>query len=51
MRAYLDVLLPDVMEGGIDPSRVFGRTVGLDGVPDGYLAIADREAVKVMVTP
>ena len=34
-----------------DPGRVFDRTVGLDGVPDGYRAMNDREAIKVMVTP
>ena len=51
VRAYIDELLPDVLEGRIDPGRVFDRTVGLDGVPDGYRAMADREAIKVMVTP
>jgi len=51
VRAYLDALLPDVLEGRIDPGRVFDRTVGLDGVPDGYRAMADRESIKVMVTP
>jgi len=51
VRAYLDELLPEVLEGRIDPGRVFDRTTGLDGVPDGYRAMADREAIKVMVTP
>jgi len=51
VRAYIDELLPDVLEGRIDPGRVFDRTVDLDGVPDGYRAMADREAIKVMVTP
>src|SRR3954454_7164081 len=51
VRAYLDELLPDVLEGRIDPGRVFDRTVSLDGVPDGYRAMADRESIKVMVTP
>jgi threonine dehydrogenase-like Zn-dependent dehydrogenase len=50
-RAYIDELLPDVLEGRIDPGRVLDRTVGLDGVPDGYRAMADREAIKVMVQP
>jgi threonine dehydrogenase-like Zn-dependent dehydrogenase len=49
--AYLDDLLPDVLEGRIEAGRVFDRTVGLDGVPDGYKAMDDREALKVMVTP
>jgi threonine dehydrogenase-like Zn-dependent dehydrogenase len=51
VRAYLDELLPDVLEGGIHPGRVLDRTVGLNAVPDGYRAMADREAIKVMVTP
>jgi threonine dehydrogenase-like Zn-dependent dehydrogenase len=51
VRAYLDDLLPEVLEGRIDPGRVFDRSVGLDGVPDGYRAMAAREAIKVMVRP
>ena len=51
VRAYIDELLPDVLEGKIQPGRVFDRTVGLDGVPDGYRAMDDREAIKVMVKP
>ena len=50
-RAYIDELLPDVMEGRIEPGRVFDRTVGLDGVPDGYRAMNDREALKVLIRP
>jgi threonine dehydrogenase-like Zn-dependent dehydrogenase len=51
VRAYIDELLPDVLDGRIDPGKVFDRTVGLDGVPDGYRAMADRESIKVMVRP
>jgi threonine dehydrogenase-like Zn-dependent dehydrogenase len=51
VRAYIDELLPDVMEGRIDPGRVFDRTVDLDGVPGGYRAMNEREALKVMVRP
>jgi threonine dehydrogenase-like Zn-dependent dehydrogenase len=51
VRAYIDDLLPDVLEGRIDPGRVFDRIVDLDGVPDGYRAMDDREAIKVMVRP
>lgn len=50
-RAYIDELLPDVMEGRIEPGRVFDRTVDLDGVPDGYRAMNEREALKVMIRP
>jgi hypothetical protein len=50
-RAYIDELLPDVLEGRIAPGRVFDRTTGLDGVPDGYLAMHERRALKVMIAP
>ena len=49
MRAYIEELLPDILDGRIEPGRVFDRTVGLDGVPDGYRAMADRESIKVLV--
>ena len=51
VRAYIDELLPDIVEGRIEPGRVFDRTVDLDGVPDGYRAMNDRESIKVMVKP
>jgi threonine dehydrogenase-like Zn-dependent dehydrogenase len=51
VRAYIDELLPDVLEGRIEPGRVFDRTVDLDGVPDGYRAMDDRESIKVLVKP
>ena len=50
-RAYIDELLPDVLEGRIEPGRVFDRTTDLDGVPDGYRAMNDREALKVLIQP
>jgi hypothetical protein len=50
-RAYIPELLPDVLEGRIDPGRVFDRTVDLDGVPGGYRAMNDREALKVLIRP
>jgi threonine dehydrogenase-like Zn-dependent dehydrogenase len=51
VRAYIEELLPDILEGRIEPGKVFDRNVGLDGVPDGYRAMADRESIKVMVHP
>jgi threonine dehydrogenase-like Zn-dependent dehydrogenase len=50
-RAYLETLLPDVLDGTIEPGKVFDRTIGLDEVPAGYRAMADREALKVLVRP
>lgn len=49
VRAYIEELLPDVLEGRIEPGRVFDRVTDLDGVPDGYRAMNDREAIKVMI--
>ena len=51
VRGYIDELLPDILEGRIEPGRVFDRTTDIDGVPAGYKAMNDREAIKVMVTP
>ncbi|HEV7978600.1 zinc-dependent alcohol dehydrogenase family protein [Amycolatopsis sp.] len=50
-RAYIDELLPDILDGKIEPGKVFDRTVGFDEVPDGYRAMADREALKVLIRP
>jgi threonine dehydrogenase-like Zn-dependent dehydrogenase len=51
VRAYIEELLPDVLEGRIEPGRVFDRISSLDEVPDGYRAMNDRESIKVMVKP
>ncbi|MEV0065207.1 alcohol dehydrogenase catalytic domain-containing protein [Amycolatopsis sp. NPDC050768] len=50
-RHYIPQLLPDVLEGRYQPGRVFDRTIGLADVPAGYQAMADREALKVLVKP
>ena len=49
VRAYIEELLPDVLEGKIEPGRVFDRVTDLDGVPDGYRAMNERESIKVMI--
>jgi threonine dehydrogenase-like Zn-dependent dehydrogenase len=51
VRAYIVELLPDILEGRIQPGRVFDRVVGLEEVPEGYHAMNDRKAIKVMVKP
>ncbi|HEX6945474.1 MAG TPA: alcohol dehydrogenase catalytic domain-containing protein [Casimicrobiaceae bacterium] len=51
VRAYIEELLPDVLEGRIEPGRVFDRVTDLDGVPDGYRAMNERESIKVMIRP
>jgi threonine dehydrogenase-like Zn-dependent dehydrogenase len=50
-RQYIPELLPDVLDGKVRPGRVFDRTIGIDEVPDGYRAMADRKALKVLVKP
>jgi threonine dehydrogenase-like Zn-dependent dehydrogenase len=51
VRAYIEELLPDVLEGRIEPGRVFDQMIGLDEVPGGYRAMDERKAIKVMVKP
>jgi aryl-alcohol dehydrogenase-like predicted oxidoreductase len=50
VRAYIEELLPDVLDGKLEPGKVFDHTVDLDGVPDGYRAMDAREALKVLVS-
>jgi threonine dehydrogenase-like Zn-dependent dehydrogenase len=50
-QANMHELLPDVMDGKIEPGKVFDRTIGLDETPEGYQAMNDREALKVLVRP
>ena len=48
-RAYIEELLPDVLDGTIEPGRVFDQLTDIDGVPDGYRAMNDRETIKVLI--
>ena len=50
VRAYLEELLPEVLDGHLEPGRVFDRTMSLDDIPAGYQAMDDRESIKVLVT-
>ncbi|GAA2178396.1 zinc-dependent alcohol dehydrogenase family protein [Brooklawnia cerclae] len=49
VRAYLEPAIEQVLDGTINPGKVFDRTVTLDEVPAGYAAMNTREALKVMV--
>jgi threonine dehydrogenase-like Zn-dependent dehydrogenase len=46
VRAYIEALLPDVLEGRIQPGRVFDRVGPLDEVPEGYRLMNEREVLK-----
>ena len=50
-QANMHDLLPDVLDGTVEPGKVFNRTVSLDETPEGYRAMNDREALKVLVRP
>ncbi len=50
-RAYIEEFLPEILEGRINPGKVFDRTVALDDIAGGYRAMADRSALKVLVRP
>jgi threonine dehydrogenase-like Zn-dependent dehydrogenase len=43
------VLAARRLAGTIDPGRVFDRTVSLEEVPNGYRAMASRDALKVLI--
>lgn len=51
VRGYIDELLPDVLSGAIDPGRVFDLTLPLAEVAEGYRAMDEREAIKVLLRP
>lgn len=51
VRAYIEQLLPAVLDGTVRPGRVFDRTVTLEDTPKGYAAMDDRTALKVVVRP
>lgn len=50
-RAYMEELLPGILSGTDEPGRVFDVTVDLDGVPEGYRLMNNREALKVLIRP
>lgn len=51
VRAYIDELLPAVLDGSVNPGRVFDLAVQLEQTPDGYRAMDERTALKTMVRP
>ena len=48
-RAYIPELLPDVLDGRIDPGRVFDYETDLDGVGEAYAAMDERRAIKSLL--
>lgn len=50
-RAYIEELMPDILNGSINPGKVFDLEVSLDDVAKGYQAMNDRTHLKVLVRP
>jgi threonine dehydrogenase-like Zn-dependent dehydrogenase len=51
VRAYLPDLLERTLSGAIDPGKVFDLTLPLDEVAEGYRAMDERRAIKVLLRP
>jgi threonine dehydrogenase-like Zn-dependent dehydrogenase len=51
VRRYLPDLLERTLAGDLDPSPVFDLTLPLDEVAEGYRAMDERRAVKVLLEP
>ncbi|MGB3438289.1 MAG: zinc-dependent alcohol dehydrogenase family protein [Actinophytocola sp.] len=49
VRAYLETLLPAVLDGTVEPGKVFDLTIDLDQTPDGYRAMDQRESLKTLI--
>ena len=48
-RAYIPELLDDVLEGRINPGRVFDFETDLDGIAEAYAAMDERRAIKSLL--
>jgi hypothetical protein len=51
VRNYIEELLPEVLDGTIDPGRVFDLQLPLSGVAEAYAAMDERRAIKVLLRP
>jgi threonine dehydrogenase-like Zn-dependent dehydrogenase len=49
VRTYIPELLDDVLEGRINPGRVFDFETDLDGVAEAYAAMDERRAIKSLL--
>jgi threonine dehydrogenase-like Zn-dependent dehydrogenase len=51
VRKYLPELLDLTLSGAINPGLVFDLTLPLDQSPEGYRAMDERRAIKVLLEP
>jgi threonine dehydrogenase-like Zn-dependent dehydrogenase len=51
VRAYIEELMPAILDGTIEPGKVFDAVTDLDGVPAGYRDMDERRTLKVLIRP
>jgi threonine dehydrogenase-like Zn-dependent dehydrogenase len=51
VRNYIEELLPEVLDGTINPGRVFDLELPLAQVAEAYAAMDERRAIKVLLRP
>ena len=51
VRRFLPTLIGRVLDGKINPGRVFDQRIPLDEAPAGYKAMDERRAIKVLLEP
>ncbi|MEV0604141.1 alcohol dehydrogenase catalytic domain-containing protein [Streptomyces sp. NPDC050315] len=51
VRAYIEELMPAILDGTIEPGKVFDAVTDLEGVPAGYRDMDERKSLKVLVRP
>ncbi len=51
VRAYLEDALAQVLDGRLDPGRVFDAETSLEDIAEAYRLMDSREALKVLVRP
>ena len=50
-RQYIPELLPEVLDGRLNPGRVFDLELPLEKVAEAYAAMDERRAIKVLLRP
>src|SRR3954471_1588471 len=51
VRAYLEAAVPQVVDGTINPGKVFDRELPLSEIAEAYRLMDSRQALKVLIRP
>jgi threonine dehydrogenase-like Zn-dependent dehydrogenase len=51
IRAYLEAAIPQVIDGTINPGKVFDRELPLSDIAEAYRLMDSRKALKVLIRP